>query len=246
MIKGLYITEAGMTPKLARMEIIANNLANINTTGFKRDKAFTMALDDATAATEASGTSQQELIYEATDFSEGTLRPTNNPLDIALQGRGFFAVQTPDGVRYTRNGNLQLSLDGTIVTGGGYPVLGANGNLQVPDVQHLQAGSIHINETGEVMIDKQSIGTLRVVDFADYLAIHKDGTSLFRVDPGTLETSALGTQTAIKQGYLEDSNVDGIREMISMIDVSRAFEADQKALRAQDATLDKTNSVGQV
>ncbi len=245
MIKGLYTTESAMVPKLTRLEIIANNLANINTTGFKRDKAFTDALDEATTASEATG-SDIPLLRQYTDFSEGTLRPTNTPLDVALQGKGFFVVDTPNGVRYTRNGNLQLSLDGTIVTGQGYTVQGVNGKLQLPDAQHLQAGSIHISETGEVMLDKQSIGHLKVVDFADYAAIHKDHETLFTVDPGTLMTTGPGSQTAIRQGFLEDSNVDGISEMIAMIELNRAFQADQKVLQAQDATLEKVNTVGQV
>ncbi len=245
MIKGLYITEAGMVPKTTRLEVIANNLANVNTTGFKRDKAFTDALEEAAVASEVTG-SDIPLLKQYTDFSEGTLRPTNNPLDVALQGKGFFVVNTPNGVRYTRNGNFQLALDGTLVTGAGYAVQGTNGRIQVPDPQHLPTGSIHISETGEVMVDKQSLGYLKVVDFADYAAIHKDQQSLFTVDPGTLEAQGPGSQTAVRQGFLEDSNVDGISEMVAMVELTRAFEADQKALRAQDASLEKTNTVGQV
>jgi flagellar basal-body rod protein FlgG len=245
MIKGLYTTESGMRPKLVRLEIIANNLANINTTGFKRDKAFSEALDDATVARQTSGT-EQPLTHEYTDFSEGSLRPTNNPLDVAIQGKGFLVVETPNGVRYTRNGNLQLSLDGTLVNGSGYVVMGTNGKIQLPDVQRLQNGSLHISETGEVMVDKQSIGHLRVADFADYTAIHKDHESLFTVDAGTAVAEGPGSQTSIRQGYLEESNVDGISEMISMIELNRAFEADQKSLRSQDATLERTNDVGRL
>lgn len=246
MIKGLYTTEAGMNPKLVRLEIIANNLANINTTGFKRDMAFSDALDNALIEEVAAGGTEPPLAHQYTDFTEGTLRPTNNPLDVAVQGRGFLVVDTPNGVRFTRNGNLQLALDGTLVTGAGYPVLGRNGRIQLPDINRLQVGSIHISETGEVMVDKQSIGHLRMVDFVDYTALHKDQQSLFFANPGTPIVEGPGTQSAVRQGFLEDSNVDGISEMIAMIEINRAFEADQKALQAQNSTLEKTMDVGRV
>jgi flagellar basal-body rod protein FlgF len=246
VIKSLYTTESAMAPMLARMEIIANNLANINTTGYKKDNVFIRALDDATTQAAAGTASDQILMQEYTDFSEGSLRPTNNPLDVAVQGRGFLVVDTPYGVRFTRNGNLQLSLDGTLVTSAGYPVEGRNGRIQFPDVQRLQAGMIKISETGEVMADKQSLGHLRVVDFADYTALNKDQGSLFYPDENAVLVEGPGRETVVRQGYLEDSNVEGMSEMISMIEVSRSFEAEQKALQSQDATLAQTNEVGKV
>ncbi|MGA9121588.1 MAG: flagellar hook-basal body protein [Bacteroidota bacterium] len=247
MIKGLYTTEVGMSPKLVRMEIIANNLANINTTGFKRDNAFTKVLDDAAVIEEVAGNgTDQSNTEEYTDFSEGSLKPTNNPLDIALQGRGFLVVDTPNGPRYTRNGNLQLSLDGTLVTSAGYPVQGTSGKIQFPDIQKLQAGSIGISETGEVMVDKLSLGHVRIVDFADYRTLHKDQASMFVPDLNAVLVEGPGKQTAVRQGHLEDSNVDGMSEMIEMIELNRSFEADQKALQSQNATLAATNEVGKL
>ncbi len=243
MIIGLYTTEAGMRPKLTRMEILANNLANINTTGFKRDRGFAEALDDAAVAAEAAGTNG-EVVRQYIDFSEGSLNQTGNPLDIALQGRGFLVVDTPNGQRFTRNGNLQLALDGSLVTAQGYPVLGTAGRIQVPDPQHLPQGSLLISETGEVMVGKQHLGQLRIADFEDYQALQKDHESLFVADPGTPVIEGRQSATTIRQGVLEESNVEGLEEMVAMIELSRSFEADQKALQAQDATLEKTNDVG--
>jgi flagellar basal-body rod protein FlgG len=245
MIKGLYTAEAGMRPKLARMEILANNLANINTTGFKRDRAFAEALDDASAAREAAGTDNQQT-QQYIDFTEGSLNQTGNPLDIALQGRGFLVVETPNGVRYTRNGNLQLALDGSLVTAQGSPVLGTAGRLQLPDVQRLEQGSILISETGEVMVGKQNIGQLRIVDFENPQMLQKDHESLFSALPGARMVEGPGKATTVRQGSLEESNVEGIEEMVAMIEISRGYEADQKSIQAQDATMEKTMEVGKL
>lgn len=245
VVEGLYRVEAGMSTKMVRMEILANNLANIDTVGFKRDKAFSEELNEASAKAAADGSGTLE-IRQVIDFSEGSLQQTGNQLDAAIQGSGFFVVNTPAGQRYTRNGNFQMTLDGTIVTSEGYPVEGENGALRLPDVQKLGNASVQISGTGEVTVDKQSVGTLKIVDFADYQALVKDQGSLFMAKSDALPVEGLGKQSVIRQGYLEESNVEGIEEMVSMIELSRNFEAEQKALQSQDTSLGQAIEVARV
>jgi flagellar basal-body rod protein FlgF len=245
MIDGLYRVGAGMSTKMVRMEILANNLANIETLGFKRDRAFSEELDAAAAQSAADG-SGDLVIHQVVDYSEGSLKQTNNQLDLAIQGRGFFVLDTPSGPRYTRNGNFQLGLDGTILSSGGYPVSGTNGKLQLPDVHRLTQGSVQVSETGEVTVDKQIVGQLRVVDFQDYTQLMKDDQALFTAPAEAGPVEGPGRLTGIRQGYVEESNVEGIEEMVSMIDLSRSFEAEQKAIQTIDTSLGQSNEVGKM
>lgn len=245
MIDGLYRIGAGMSSKMVRMEILANNLANIDTLGFKRDRAFQEELDVA-AVRPATDGSNDLLIHQVVDFSEGSLKQTNNQLDVAIQGRGFFVLDTPAGPRYTRNGHFQMGLEGTMISSGGYPVMGTNGKLQLPDVYRLTQGSVQISESGDVTVDKQTVGRLRIADFQDYSQLTKDDEALFAASPEAGLVEGPGKLTGIRQGYVEESNVEGIEEMVSMIDLSRSFEAEQKALQAQDTTLGQANEIGRL
>ena len=246
MIKGLYSSSNGMPPMLVRMEVIANNLANMNATGFKKDAMFIEMMKDPGVAPDASAgeLTTRLSIQKATDFSEGSLRQTQNPLDLALQGSGYFTVQTPRGERYTRNGNFTLGLDGTLRTREGFSVLGTLGKITVPNMQRVVQENIVVTEAGEVMMGKDSLGMLRIVDFQDQPKLKKDGSALFRAeesnDPGLKEIEF----PVVRQGFLEESNVDGIEEMIEMIEIMRHFESNQKAIASQDATLDKLMEIG--
>jgi flagellar basal-body rod protein FlgG len=245
MIEGLYRVAAGMSPKMTRMEIMSNNLANIDTTGFKRDRAFMEDLSAAQVRQAADGSSET-IIKQYIDFNEGGLRQTSNPLDVAIQGRGFFELSTPDGPKYTRSGNFKMSLDGSIVSSQGFEVMGTNGKLQLPDIQRLTSGSVQISESGEVTVDKQSVGHIKVVDFKDYTQLTKSSDSMFIANPGADISEGPGPHTTVRQGYLEESNVDGLEEMVAMVELNRSFESDQKALQAQDATLGQIMEVGKL
>jgi|WetSurMetagenome_2_1015567.scaffolds.fasta_scaffold51942_3 flagellar basal-body rod protein FlgF len=243
MIKGMQDTGSAMKPMMARLEVIANNLANINTTGFKRDDVFPAVLQDAVAGGGGTVLTRMES-RAATDFSEGSVVQTNNPLDVALQGAGFFVVETPSGPRYTRNGSFSLAVDGTLTTSKGYPVAGTGGPIRFPDLQQLSRGSVAISESGEVSLDGKVIGQLRIVQVDRLSGLTKDGTSLFTAQQDVRTVDAPQEAVAVKQGFLEESNVDGIEEMITMIELMRAFESNQKAAQQQDATLDRTMDVG--
>ncbi len=247
MIRGLQTAEAAMRPKLMRMELIANNLANVNTTGFKRDRLFVQMLKDSSAPTaDAAGDLSGVSVTQGIDFTEGSLRQTGNPLDVAIQGRGFFAVNTPDGVRFTRSGSFRLSTDGSLVNADGYQVVGTSGPIQFPDVQKLQQATVSVSETGEVMIDRETIGKIRVVDFPDASVLSKETASLFKAAPGAAETDGPVSPSAVKQGYLEESNVNGVEEMIAMTEIQRSFDTDQKVLQAMDDSLTKSLEVGKM
>lgn len=232
---------------MARLEILSNNLANINTTGFKRDTVFMDILKDA-GVREAEGKSELDGIdvRQVTDFSEGSLTQTNNPLDVAIQGNGFFVVNTPYGQRFTRNGNFKLAQDGTIVTQEGFAVQGVSGNIQIPDAERTELTGMRISPLGEITRGNITIGKLRLVNFESLDQLQKDHGSLFVSTATEHAIDPESQHTALRQGYLEESNVDGISEMIEMIEINRNFEASQRALQSQDSTLDKTMEVGRV
>ena len=229
MIKGIYTSEASMRPKMTRMEVIANNLANINSTGFKRDRVFIEMLKESGAAS-----------------SDGSLQPTNNPFDLALEGTGFFAVDTPNGLRLTRNGHFKLAPDGSLVTAEGFHVQGENGNVVIPNVDKLQQGNITINEAGEVLSDREPLTRLRIVTVANPDQLQKDQQALLIPGPDQIPVSVPQDQLHVRQGFLEESNVDAIEEMTAMIEISRSFETDQKIIQSQDATLDRSMDIGRV
>ncbi len=246
MIKGVYSSSNGLPPMLVRMEVISNNLANINTPGFKRDSLFVEMMNDAGFAPDpGSGELTDRLTtIRATDYSEGSHLQTNSPLDVALQGEGYFVVQTHQGERYTRNGSFTLALDGTLTTKEGYPVLGHEGRIQFPDLQKSAQGEILIAQSGEISLDKKILGKLRVIEIADETKLRNAGDALFTMTDADAANVREQNLPMVRQGFIEESNVDGIEEMIEMIEITRNFESNQKAIASQDATLDRTLEVG--
>lgn len=247
MIKGIYSSEAAMRPKMARMEVLANNLANINTTGFKRDRVFVRMLEQSSAAAaDGRGDMTGVTTGKYIDTTAGSLQHTENPLDLAIEGDGYFAVQTPRGVRLTRNGNFTLSKEGVLTTSDGYPLLGTNGAIQVPQKEKLDIKSLSISASGEVSSGNEPLGQLRVVVPERADGLQKDHESLFLVDESVRVLDIAPDRVNVRQGFLEESNVEGIEEMIAMIELSRSFETDQKMIQSQDATLDRSMEIGRV
>jgi flagellar basal-body rod protein FlgF len=247
MIKGILTSGTGMKPMMNKMEVIANNLANINTNGFKRDSVFIDAMknagiEQAQGKPDLSGFDVRQVV----DFAEGSFVQTNNPLDVGLQGRGFFVIDTPSGKQYTRNGNFNVSVDGRVVTQQGYSVAGINGCIQFPEAHTLAKENISVSETGEVSLGTKVLGKFQIVDFEDLSKLDKAGDTFFKTDAREISVDSGSNRVVVKQGYLEESNVDGIEEMIAMIELSRTFEASQRVLQSQDSTLDKTMEVGRI
>jgi len=245
MIKGIQSTGSALKPMMTRMEVIANNLANINTVGFKKDEVF-IHLMKKTDLEQAGGKGEIAGydVRKFTDFSEGSLQQSGNPLDVALQGRGFFVIDTPLGIQMTRNGNFTLSLDGTLVTSQGHPVMGTEGSIHFPDIQNLSEGRLAITETGEITIDKRVIGKFRIADVADPTILRKNGDSFLIVDKNVPLSTVNNESVIVRQGYLEESNVDGLEELITMVELTRNFESGQRAIQYQDGTLERLNEVG--
>jgi len=240
MIEGIYqVSAAGMSPRTQKLDIIANNLANVNTSGFKADRVFLLGLTATDPSAESSDTLDM-MISTITEFRPGALYETGNDLDVALEGDGFFAVETVDGTAYTRNGTFRLDAEGWLVNSDGMPVLGWGGPIEVTGNQ------VMIRENGDVLVDEEIVDALMVTDFPRPYRLKKLGSSLFvPVDP--LETGVSAENVRVLQGVLEGSNVRPVEEMVDMMTVYRAYEASQKTIKYQDETLSKAvNEVGNV
>ena len=226
-----YIALSRQMVLRSQMDVVANNIANANTAGFKAEMLLMSEVElPADPTTELSYVQD---FATARDFSPGTLRPTGNDLDLAIQGNGFFAVQTPDGVRYTRVGRFQLNQDGVLVTTQGYPVLAGGSQVTVnPDdgpVQVAEDGSISTDlaRNGQQM---QVVGKLDVVDFKNRAALTPNQDNLF--DAGT--EPPITSTGKVAQRVLEDSNVNPIVEMTNMIEVTRNYQAVQRFIDAEN------------
>lgn len=245
MNSGMYSAVSGSLAAMRKLDVISNNLANVNTPGYKRDK---MSFEGLLAGpvnppavpqgTTADPILQKENIY--IDYAGGPTSQSGNPLDLALDGEGFFAVTTPEGTAYTRQGNFRTSVDGTLVTVDGFPVQGAGGaSIRV------QGSQVEIDTRGNVMVDGEQAGAISVVDFEKPYSLTKSGNSLFvQADP----QAATRTGTAlIQQGRLEGSNVESISEMVQLIETNRYFEACSKVIRGYDDMATKAaNDLGRV
>ncbi|MDR0307422.1 MAG: flagellar basal-body rod protein FlgF [Chitinispirillales bacterium] len=244
MIQGLYTASTGMTALAHKQDQIANNLANFNTTGFKQSGLFTAAYQNHLKNDHDQVFANRELKVDGVyiDYTEGAMRSTGSDLDMFIKGSGFFKIMTDDGVRYTRNGNFSLDTQGLIVTNDGAKLMGAEGYIRVePNMK------VTISESGEVIQNGESKGVIKIVDFEKPYELKRHGNSSFTpLDvTGAVELQSQGF--LVKQGFLESSNVDLIRNMVKMISTQRNYEADQKALYAQDETLEKAvNMVGKV
>ncbi|MDZ7260810.1 MAG: flagellar basal-body rod protein FlgF [candidate division KSB1 bacterium] len=238
MTNGLYTSAAAMLPAMLQQDVIANNLANLQTTGFKKDDLFLRTLVEAGLLVDRA---QNETVVEMyTDFDQGPLKPTGNPLDLALSGEGFFTVQTPEGIRYTRNGSFTLNPQGQLTTLEGYLVLGQNGTID------LARGEISITETGEVLQDGKLVDKLLITDFPKPYPLKKIGNGLF-VPLNEAERGSRAEAPVVKQGFLEQANVNALEEMVNMLTHARIYELNQKAVKYQDETLTRTvNELGKV
>jgi flagellar basal body rod protein FlgG len=211
-----------------RQEIVANNLANADTDGFKAERVFARLIEEAHPAPDT-----------ATDLRRGALKETGNPFDIATDSDGFFIVSTPQGERLSRGGALQLSPDGILTDASGHPLLGEKGVIK------LGPGQITIDRDGLVAVDGDAVDRLRMETVLPGTDMQHDAGTLFVPGP-TRQAMALGDR-AVKQGFVEESNVNTISTMVDMISVQRAYANAAKALTTLDgirATI--SNDLGKV
>jgi len=257
MSKGIFTAVSGAMAQSAKLDTVANNLANVNTPGFKRDGQ--LFKEYLTAYEKEPGTitvpripASIESFYDMqggdkgyvdldgtfTDHTQGSLKSTGNPLDMALEGDGFFEVATPDGVRLTRTGSFSMDAEGRLVTKQGFPVLlegaGQDPAAREIRVQGTGGGAISVSEKGEIFQGTQSLGRLSLLSVGNKDAVQKVGQSLYSFRDNLEPELSVATNAKIHQGFLEGSNVNVIREMTDMIAATRTFESTQKAIQAYD------------
>ncbi|MGY3265461.1 MULTISPECIES: flagellar basal-body rod protein FlgG [unclassified Lysobacter] len=258
MTQALWIAKTGLDAQQTRMSVISNNLANVNTAGFKRDRANFEDLLYQTVRQPGGSTSEQtqlpsglqigtgvRVASTAKNFAQGNLSNTGNALDVAVNGRGFFEVLMPDGSSaYTRDGSFQINSQGEMVTNEGYPV---QPGLQFP--QGTQSVTIGSDGTVSAQVSGQTdpvqVGSLTLVDFVNPAGLQAKGENLYAetgasgpAQQGAPGTSGLGT---LVQGSVEGSNVNVVEELVSMIETQRAYETNAKAISTVDNMLGYLN-----
>jgi len=223
---GLGLTEGTetMLAQEQRLNQIANNLANVNTTGYKKDNlSFGEMMFKAADNRMRVG----KAINVTTDQTQGPTIQTGNPLDFAINGRGFFKIQTQAGIRYTRNGNFTLNSAGQLSTADGNLVIGDGGPIILNNDQ------ISVAQDGQISAGGQIINKLSLVNFTNVNSLEKEGNSLFKLKPGGNKEQAV-VNPNVQQGALEGSNVNIIKGMTEMIDLQRSYQAQQKAIQTLD------------
>ena len=248
MIRGLYTSAIGMAGQMKRMDTVANNLANADSPGFRRDVVVTQSFTDVMMqrvreyelrgfnTTNITGPASLGIIVSNIhrDTSPGSLQPTGGPLDLAINGSGFFEVAftRPDGevtTMFSRSGSFTLNEDGMLVTMGGHAVLNADGNpISLPP------GDIVILENGGILVNDIPVDVIRIVDFEDQATLRAFGDNLYTATYESVEIPFVGS---LMQGHIETSNVNIVREMVEMIALSRAYESNARMLAIADQTL---------
>lgn len=216
----------GMQAQWHRHEVLANNLANVSTNGFKRDDLLIVPAGAPVPVGSTVLPGGETTVKPWTDFSQGPIRETGRNLDVALNGSGFLVVETPAGERYTRSGALDVSSAGFLVTSTGQNVLGEKGPIAI------RSGRVTIGDKGEVQDDGRTVDTLRVVDFPAGAPLLKEGGGLLAAtDPGAATPA---TNAQVISGSLEGANVNSVEAMVNIIEVLRTYESYQRAIQAID------------
>ncbi len=230
MSDGIYSALSGAIAQQRALDVVANNVANAGTVGYRADTlAFREAVSREAGGPNPDGLRYVSVAQQATDQSNGPLIQTDNPLDLALQGDGLFALQTDSGVRYTRAGSFRLDPEGVLRSPGGHALLAANPtDPNQPEIRvPVQTSEILVGTDGTVRADGQEIGRVRIERFADG-ALEKQGLTLYAArQPGEAVTDV-----QVSQGYLEGANVSPVGGMNELISASRAFEAFQRVIQA--------------
>jgi flagellar basal-body rod protein FlgF len=235
MIRGLMVSADAMTPIQHAQEILSNNLANAVTGGFRQDRlAFHQAEESARGASlpagsaVESGSAAAPELVEQLDFRVGPLQATQDRLNLAISGPGFFVVQGPQGELYTRDGSLRLGADGTLLHRSGYPILTEGGPITLPP-----SAEFTVAADGTAMVNGAAAGKLRLVALPDTKGVQHAGEGLVRSDTPA-ETDA---GSRVVQGFLEGANVDPVSTMVDMMALLHNYEANQKAILTQDGSL---------
>ena len=232
MIKGIYFTGRSLDTQVRNIDVIANNIANINTTGFKRQVPFIELLNN-------SGTTD---IKQVTDHAQGEIVQTSNPLDVAISGKGYFTLQTDEGPQLTRNGKFKLDNDGFLINEQGNKVLGKNGEINIADYVANDNQKLTISKNGVIRMGDIEIDTLLIQKKNP--SDEMDRTSGLNFLSGNDTMPANDSEFEISQGYLEESNVNPVVEMESMIQKNKDYETAYKIMNFLDKSLQEANEVG--
>lgn len=283
MVRGIYTGASGMQAEQARLDIVSNNLANIDTVGFKRDtmtfKSFPEMMlartdDDGVTITPLGSSDVRPFVGRLgtgvevnevfTEWEQGSLRETNNALDMALSGEGFFAIETPHGERYTRNGSFIIDKDLYLVTKEGNKVMGEEGYIQI------KTNNFRVDDEGNVFVNREYqddkdivvqmrendwkeeeiIDRIKIVRFDNERFLVKEGGSFWKdtnISGNAYNAEYGDNRPKLLSGFLEMSNVNPVEEMVRMIEVQRAYELNSKAITTHDALVGRAvNEVGKV
>ena len=237
MDSGLYAACSGLMARMQSLDTIASNLANSSTSGFRGEKdSFGTVLAQAGDATKMSTLNQAVNTYsrwKGTDLdrTQGQVTVTNNDLDLAIEGQGYFKVQTPAGISYTRDGNFQTDTDGNLTTADGNKVLGEVGPIVVG------RGPVTVSGDGTVSSKGAVVGKLTLVNFSPEVRLERQGASLYTAPKDAMEQPAAAT---VQQGALESSNVSPVESVVKLISAQREAESMQHALTMLDSGMNKT------
>ncbi len=223
MNNGIYAASTGLLARTQELDLAANNLANANTSGFRGERVSfkTQMMTASSNVSTRTVNSFGVLGSPRTDFSQGSMQQTGNPLDLALEGSGFFAVQAPRGIQYTRDGNFHLTKDGALVTAQGFAVLGDRGPIILPE------GNAEISSAGVISVNGDVAGKLQLNDFDAIVPLTSLGNAYFSAPAAA---AAPATQITVRQGSLESSNINPVECAVSLIEIQRNAEMMQRAL----------------
>ncbi len=252
MYQGFYELTSGMLTQQRKLNVIANNMTNVETPGYKSDTQINSTFGEEmlirtgrTDKSEKYNLGVQTPIVTAdqtlTTYTQGTLEETDDIYDVALEGEGFFRIQTPNGIQYTRNGNFSVEDDGTLYLEELGPVLDVNGG----EIKLLNE-NISIDSAGNITDEEgNNIGQISVVNFEDTALLHKEDNGMYTTDQEE-QVMAQGSDVVLQQRWLERSNVDMTQEMTNMMSSQRAFQSSAQLLKMYDNLMSKSSEIGRV
>ncbi len=247
MNRGMWSMASGGVAALARLDAVTQNLANVGTAGYKAERLVFRAREfepppgmpfDSVLARSSAQVSEVATIR---DFSQGPVRASGNPLDVAITGPGFFSVATPRGERYTRQGTFSLDGEGFLVSQHGERVQGEGGDIRIG------SGAVQIGDDGRILVDNSEVGRLKLVGFGDQPALLPEGAALFAPAPGATPQPIEASDVHLESGAIEGANIEAVSGMVELVEVSRGFETYMHAIKRLDEIAQKSISdVGRV
>ena len=222
MAGGIYSALSGLQTRTGRLDRLAADIANTGTTGYKSERNTNIAVERPNFSAMLNSAVDVTAAPSISDFRTGAIAPTGRDLDLAIEGQGFFAIQTPGGVRYTRNGHFTRAVDGTLTTQDGSAVLGDGGPIK------LASGAVEISADGTIKVGNTTAGRVQIVEFADTSRLVREDGVRFKAPTGLAATPV--AEPSVKVGTLEQSNVALPERMAQLIELQRSFDALQRGL----------------